>query len=122
MEFSGREKQKQVLRSKSALGNTCSAARGRTNPMSRVAFHLRIRADRVEQYDRIHQNVWPELLKVIKDAGVRRYSIFRRGQDLFFYLEVDNFERAWSEIAASTVDQRWQVGMAPFFEPMSEPI
>lgn len=88
--------------------------------MARVAFHLRIRADRIQDYDEAHRAVWPDLLRVIKRAGVTQYSIFRRGQDLFFYLQADDFERTWSEIASHPLDQRWQQKMAALFEPIGE--
>jgi L-rhamnose mutarotase len=84
--------------------------------MPRYAFRLRIKSDRVTDYDEAHREVWPELLAVIKAAGVSDYSIFRRGTELFFTLRVDDFERAWMEIGKSEVDRRWQAEMAPLFD------
>lgn len=88
--------------------------------MARHAFRLRIREDRIRDYDEAHRCVWPELLQVLKDAGLGRYSIFRSGVDLFFYMEADDFERAWREIDRSPVNQRWQRQMAALFEPAVE--
>jgi len=62
--------------------------------MPRYAFKLRVRAEAVEDYDREHQRVWPELLQKLKEVGVSDYSIFRRGQDLFLTLRVDDLEKA----------------------------
>ena len=50
--------------------------------MPRYAFQLRIKADAIEEYEREHQRVWPELLAKLKEVGISDYSIFRRGQDL----------------------------------------
>ena len=86
--------------------------------MARIAFRLRVRADRIAEYEEAHRHVWPELLSLLKSVGISQYSIFRSGVDLFFYLHVDDFERAWSQIDQSPVNQRWQQEMAPLFEPM----
>lgn len=88
--------------------------------MARFAFRLRVRAERIQAYEEAHRRVWPELLQVLKDAGISQYSIFRSGTDLFFYMHVDDFERAWQEIDRSPVNQRWQQEMAPLFEPLED--
>jgi L-rhamnose mutarotase len=86
--------------------------------MARYAFKLRIREEAIEEYEREHQRVWPELLQKLKDVGVSDYSIFRRGQDLFLTLRVDNFDRAWDELDRDPVNQRWQELMSELFEPV----
>jgi L-rhamnose mutarotase len=58
-----------------------------------------IRKDNPE-YDREHTRVGPELLVKLKEAGISDYSIFRRGQELFLCMRVDNFERAWEQCFA----------------------
>jgi L-rhamnose mutarotase len=84
--------------------------------MARFAFQLRLRPDRIEAYEVAHREVWPELLSLLKRVGIEQYSIFRRGVDLFLYLNVADFEQAWREIDASPVNQRWQERMAAMFE------
>lgn len=86
--------------------------------MPRCAFRLRIKADCIEEYERSHKHVWPELLARIKDVGISEYSIFRRGQDLVLVMRVENFERAWEELATDPVNLRWQAEMAKLFEPV----
>ena len=86
--------------------------------MPRYAFKLRIRPDAVEAYEREHQRVWPELLQKLKEVGVSDYSIFRRGQDLFLTLRVNNFEQAWDDLDRDPVNQRWQEFMSKLFEPV----
>ena len=51
--------------------------------MPRVAFRLRIKHGKEEEYDAVHKNVWPVLLAKLKEVGISHYSIFRREQDLF---------------------------------------
>ena len=88
--------------------------------MPRYAFKLRIKPDAIEEYDREHQRVWPELLAKLKEAGISDYSIFRRDQDLVLCLRADDFEKAWSELDRDPVNQRWQQFMSRLFEPVPD--
>ena len=40
--------------------------------MPRYAFKLRIKPDAIEEYEREHQRVWPELLAKLKEVGISR--------------------------------------------------
>jgi L-rhamnose mutarotase len=84
--------------------------------MPRYAFKLRIKPEAIEDYEREHRRVWPELLAKLKEVGISDYSIFRRGQELILCMRVENFEAAWSELERDPVNQRWQEFMAPLFE------
>ncbi len=88
--------------------------------MPRYAFKLRIRADKIEEYERAHKAVWPELLEKLRAVGISEYSIFRRGQDLVLCLRVDDFEHAWEQLDRDPVNQAWQRAMAPLFEPVPD--
>jgi L-rhamnose mutarotase len=88
--------------------------------MSRYAFKLRIREDAIEEYEREHQRVWPELLAKLKEVGISDYSIFRRGQELVLTLRVEDFEKAWDELDQDPVNQRWQEFMGRLFEPVPD--
>lgn len=88
--------------------------------MQRVAFQLRIRPDKIDEYDEEHRNVWPELLGELERFGVTEYSIFRRGQQLFLYMHVPDFDVLTEQLAASDVNRRWQEKMAPLFEPVPD--
>ena len=84
--------------------------------MQRIAFQLRIRAGHEADYDESHRRVWPELLAELSANGVREYSIFRRGQELFLYMRVPDFNLFLDRMASSEVNRRWQEFMAPLFE------
>jgi len=88
--------------------------------MPRYAFKLRLKVEAIKEYEVTHRRVWPELLAKIKAAGISKYSIFRRGQDLFFFMHVADFDRAWDQLAQDPVNQRWQKEMARFFEPVPD--
>jgi len=88
--------------------------------MPRYAFKLRIRKDAIDEYEREHPRVWPELLARLKEVGISDYSIFRRGQDLVLTLRVEDFEKAWDELDRDPVNQRWQQFMSRLFEPVPD--
>jgi L-rhamnose mutarotase len=88
--------------------------------MPRYAFKLRIKADAIDDYEREHQRVWPELLAKLKEVGISDYSIFRRGQDLVLSMHVDDFDGAWDKLDGDPVNQRWQVFMSRLFEPVPD--
>lgn len=90
------------------------------NGMPRHAFKLRIKADAIEEYEREHTRVWPELLTRLKKAGISDYSIFRRGQELFLCLQADDFDKSWDELDRDPVNQRWQALMSRLFEPVPD--
>ena len=86
----------------------------------RYAFQLRLKADAIEEYEREHRRVWPELLAKLKAVGISDYSIFRRGQELVLVLRAENFDRAWDELAKDPINQRWQEFMSRLFEPVPD--
>jgi len=88
--------------------------------MPRYAYRLRIKPDAIEEYEREHKRVWPELLAKLKEVGISDYSIFRRGQDLMLVLRVDDFDKACDELDRDPVNQRWQVFMSRLFEPVPD--
>jgi L-rhamnose mutarotase len=88
--------------------------------VQRVAFQLRIRPGMTDAYDEAHRHVWPELLKELRESGVREYSIFRRGQQLFLTMRVPDFQQFLAQMAVSDVNRRWQETMSPLFEPVPD--
>ena len=84
--------------------------------MPRVAFRLRLRPGTVDEYEKAHQQVWPELLAKMKEVGISDYSIFRRELDLFLVMQVADFDRAWDTLANDPTNLRWQKEMARFFD------
>ena len=89
--------------------------------MERVGFTMRLLPGQEAEYRRRHADVWPEMLDALKAAGVRDYSIFLHGIDLFAYLEVDDFDRFRERMAATEVNDRWQADMAELIDPLTDP-
>jgi L-rhamnose mutarotase len=90
--------------------------------MQRVAFQLRIRPGKIEEYDEAHRHVWPELLQDLESAGASEYSIFRQDNQLFLYLHVSDWDRFVAAMNRSEANQRWQQMMTPLFEQGGNPM
>jgi L-rhamnose mutarotase len=86
--------------------------------MQRVAFMLKLRPGTGPAYDKAHEAVWPEMLALLKSAGVYEYSIFRRDELLVLTMRVEDFEKTWQTIEQSPVNTRWQQAMSEYFAPL----
>ena len=84
--------------------------------MGKVAFIFKIKPELKVDYKKAHDEIWPEFADVIRNAGMRNYSIFfRKDGTLFAYAETDNFEEAMAKIGKTEVNERWQKYMDKFF-------
>jgi L-rhamnose mutarotase len=85
--------------------------------MKRVCFLLRVKKDRLDEYKKRHQAVWPEMLEALRQTGWHNYSLFLREDGLLIgYVETPDFAAARQGMALKGVNARWQAEMAPFFE------
>ena len=89
--------------------------------MERIGFVMRLLPGQEEEYRRRHNPIWPEMTAALKAAGARNYSIFLRGDELFGYLEVEDFAGFRRSMDESPVNERWQAGMAALIDPLTDP-
>ena len=82
----------------------------------RSAFVLRVRPDKIDEYVEAHRSVWPEMLAALREAGIRNYTIFRHGNEMFGYFESDDLISAAAYMEAQEVNARWQDAMARLLE------
>ena len=82
----------------------------------RQGFVLRVKPDKVDEYVEAHRHVWPEMLQALRDAGIRNYTIFRAGKEMFGYFEADDLGHAAEFLAVQAVSARWQDAMAELLD------
>lgn len=92
-----------------------SSGETQDQPLKRYAFMLRLRPGAGEAYDESHSAVWPDMLALLKSAGISEYSIYRRDDLLVLTLRAVEFNTTWDRIENDPVNLRWQQTMAPFF-------
>lgn len=85
--------------------------------MPRVCFNLQVKKDRLDEYKRRHREVWPEMIKALRETGWNNYSLFLREDGLLIgYFETPSLDAALAGMAAREVNARWQAEMQDFFE------
>jgi len=73
----------------------------------RYAWKAVVLPGMLEEYVRRHDNIWPEMKEVLKKAGIRNYTIWNVGNELFGYYECDDIAEAARIQAESPVVDRW---------------
>ena len=85
--------------------------------MQRVCFLLKVKQDRLDEYKRRHEAVWPEMLQALTETGWHNYSLFLREDGLLVgYFETPSLQAALDGMAGRKVNERWQAEMGEFFE------
>ena len=80
------------------------------------AWVLEVRPGYEEEYKKRHEEIWPEMIQMLKESGVRNYSIFRHGLTLLGYFETDNLKNTISSINQSEINRKWGEYMAPIMK------
>ena len=76
-----------------------------------LALDLKDDAVLIAEYEEHHRNVWPEILKSIKEAGIEQMEIYRIGNRLFMIMETTHdfsFEKKVAIDAANESVQQWE--------------
>ncbi len=85
--------------------------------MIRKSFIMQVHRGMVHEYKKRHDEIWPELVAVLKAHGVHNYSIFLHPDtlQLIGYLEIESEER-WEAIATTPTCRRWWTYMRDLME------
>lgn len=85
--------------------------------MQRIGFLIRVQPEKLEEYKRHHDPIWPELIQELQAAGMRNYSLWLHLSGLEFgYLECDNWEATCAYLEKSEVHSRWQEFMQGYLD------
>jgi len=71
----------------------------------------------IEEYERYHKNVWPEIIKSIKDSGIEVLDIYRTGNRMFMIIEANDdfsFEKKAAMDSANSKVHEWEQLMWKF--------
>ncbi|MFT4062029.1 MAG: L-rhamnose mutarotase [Edaphocola sp.] len=85
--------------------------------MNRVASVMQLKPGCEAEYKKRHDEIWPELAALLKEAGIGNYSIFLHPHtlQLFAYLESANND-ARVNLSAQEIMQRWWAYMKDIME------
>lgn len=87
------------------------------NIMKRVAFRMQLNPGQEAEYKRRHDDIWPELAALLKETGVKDYSIFLddKSGSLFGVLTIDDPTKL-DALPSLPVMQRWWKYMSDIME------
>ena len=80
------------------------------------AWVLEVRPGYEEEYKKRHEEIWPEMVEMLHESGVKNYSIFRHGLTLFGYFETEDLEKTIAHINQSEINQKWGEFMTPIMK------
>ena len=92
--------------------------------VQRVAQLLGLKPGRLEEYRRYHARIWPEIETALRDAGIRNYSIFHHGGQLFGYFEYigppEEYRARMQRLAEAPRMREWWDLMEPMQAPRAD--
>jgi L-rhamnose mutarotase len=82
-----------------------------------LALDLKDDEQLIAEYKAYHQNVWPEIIKSIKDSGITVLDIYCVGNRMFMIIEADadfSFEKKSAMDSGNAAVQQWEELMWKF--------
>ena len=85
--------------------------------MQRLAFKMRLKEGQKDAYKKRHDDIWPELKLLLKESGVREYSIFfdEETNTLFGFQKAADNEGS-QDLGQNIIVQKWWKFMADIME------
>ena len=94
--------------------------------MTRAAFKMKLKdSSMIEEYRKRHDDIWPELADLLKDAGISDYSIFFDEESLIlFAVQKVSGDGGSQDLGSTEIVQRWWAYMADLMEtnPDNSPV
>ncbi len=95
--------------------------------MQRYGMVIGVKAEKIDEYKKLHAAVWPDVLAMIHECNMRNYSIhlckMPDGKHyLFSYFEYvgTDFDADAAKMAADSTTQRWWDECMPCQEPLPD--
>jgi len=111
-----------------ALAGAVAIAAVGCTPQAKVERYgqvIGVKPDKIEEYKRLHADVWPAVLKQIEECNIRNYSIYlgevEKGKwYLFATFEYtgEDFEADMAKMAADPTTQKWWALCEPCQQPV----
>lgn len=78
----------------------------------------KLKADKIDEYCKLHADTWPGVLKTISECNLENYSIFLHGDMVFAYFEYtgEDYDADMAKMARDPVTQEWWKHTKPCFE------
>ena len=93
--------------------------------MQRNAFKMKLKPGVAAEYKKRHDEIWPELAREIRAAGISDYSIFLDEETLtLFAVQKLSDKNSAAALPNSPIVRKWWDSMAPLMEthPDNSPV
>lgn len=93
--------------------------------MKRFAFKMHLNEGQKQEYIKRHNEIWPELKKLLKDAGISEYSIFLdEATNTLFAFQKQSGTAGSQDLGKTDIVKKWWAYMADIMEtnPDNSPI
>lgn len=93
--------------------------------MEKYAFKMQLTPGYRDEYQRRHDEIWPELVTLLKDAGISDYSIHLDEETgILFGVLWRNDDHKMDSLPGHAIMQKWWAHMADIMEtkPDNEPV
>ncbi|WP_206240841.1 L-rhamnose mutarotase [Novosphingobium terrae] len=97
--------------------------------MEKIAFRMTLKPGHLDEYRKRHDEIWADLVEVLKAAGIRDYSIHYDAETNALFATLWREEtHTMDALPSLEVMQRWWTSMAPLMEtnpdgsPVSVPL
>ncbi|MDW3225341.1 MAG: L-rhamnose mutarotase [Paracoccaceae bacterium] len=85
--------------------------------MERFVFRMRLHPGHEAEYQRRHDEIWPELVKLLHEAGISDYTIHHdRETGLLIGVLLRTTDHAMADLPSHPVMQKWWAHMADLME------
>lgn len=99
--------------------------KGRKSNMVRKGFKMKLYPGMEAEYEKRHNELWPQMQDMIHEYGGKNYTIFldRETLVLYGYIEVEDPAK-WDESADTAINRKWWDFMADIMEtnPDNSPV
>lgn len=97
--------------------------------MEQIGFRMQLNFGQADEYRRRHDEIWPELVSLLKQAGISDYSIFLHEETLSLFAVLRRTsDHTMDTLPLEPIMQRWWEYMADIMaskennEPVVEPL
>ena len=89
--------------------------------MIQKAFRMKLFEGKENEYEKRHNEIWPELVEELKSHGASKYLIFHDKETnyLFSYVEMEN-QKLWDQISETEACKKWWAFMKDIMETNSD--
>ena len=90
-----------------------------------MAFKMKLNPGMLEEYKKRHDDLWPELHKLLKDNGLSEYSIFFDEEtNILFAFQKQAGDQGSQDLGQTEIVQKWWKYMADIMEtnPDNSPV